>query len=49
MNSFPHDLDSFDLIEEYTEEELEQLQLEQEQEDYERSIPTFAELNPNLK
>ena len=33
----------------YTEEELEQMQIEQEQDDWERSIPTRADLNPNLK
>lgn len=33
----------------YTEEELEQMQLEQEQDDWERSIPTPAERNSNLK
>lgn len=32
-----------------TDEELEQLQIEQEQDDWERSIPTPAERNPNLK
>ena len=31
------------------EEELEQMQIEQEQDDWERSIPTPAERNPNLK
>ena len=33
----------------YTDEELEQMQIEQEQDDWERSIPTPAERNPNLK
>ena len=33
----------------YTEEELEQMQIEQEQDDWERSIPTPAERNPSLK
>ena len=33
----------------YTDEELEQMQIEQEQDDWERSIPTRADLNPNLK
>ena len=33
----------------YTEEELEQMQIEQEQDDWERSIPTPADRNPNLK
>ena len=33
----------------YTEEELEQMQIEQEQDDWERSIPTPAERNRNLK
>jgi hypothetical protein len=33
----------------YTEEELEQMAIEQEQDDWERSIPTPADRNPNLK
>ena len=33
----------------YTEEELEQMQIEQEQDDWERSIPTPAERNRSLK
>lgn len=33
----------------YTEEELEQMQIEQEQDDWERSIPTAAERNRTLK
>jgi hypothetical protein len=33
----------------YTDEELEQMQIEQEQDDWERSIPTPADRNPNLK
>ncbi len=33
----------------YTEEELEQMAIEQEQDDWERSIPTAAERNRNLK
>lgn len=33
----------------YTEEELEQMQIEQEQDDWERSIPTPADRNPRLK
>ena len=33
----------------YTEEELEQMQIEQEQDDWERSIPTAAERNRSLK
>ena len=33
----------------YTEEELEQMQIEQEQDDWERSIPSAAERNRNLK
>ena len=33
----------------YTEEELEQMQIEQEQDDWERSIPTAAERNQHLK
>ena len=33
----------------YTEEELEQMQIEQEQDDWERSIPSPADRNPNLK
>lgn len=33
----------------YTQEELEQMQIEQEQEDWERSIPTPAERNQNLR
>jgi len=32
-----------------TEEELEQMQIEQEQDDWERSIPSPADRNPNLK
>ena len=43
------DDDSTNLQDYLTEEELEQLQIEQEQDDYERSIPTAAERNPNLK
>ena len=33
----------------YTDEELEEMQNEQEQDDWERSIPTPADRNPNLK
>ena len=33
----------------YTEEELEQMQIEQEQDDWERSIPSIQERNRNLK
>tara|TARA_Y100001937_G_scaffold108224_1_gene151651 strand:- start:598 stop:768 length:171 start_codon:yes stop_codon:yes gene_type:complete len=33
----------------YTEEELEEMQIEQEQDDWERSIPSPADRNPNLK
>ena len=33
----------------YTEEELEEMQNEQEQDDWERSIPTPADRNPRLK
>ncbi len=33
----------------YTEKELEQMQIEQEQDDWERSIPTPAERNRSLK
>tara|TARA_R100000030_G_scaffold28238_1_gene20730 strand:+ start:127 stop:273 length:147 start_codon:yes stop_codon:yes gene_type:complete len=33
----------------YTEEELEQMTIEEELLDWERSIPTPAERNPNLK
>ena len=33
----------------YTEEELEQMQIEQEQDDWERSIPTPDDRNPSLK
>jgi len=33
----------------YTDEELEQMQIEQEQDDWERSIPTPSDRNPNLK
>lgn len=33
----------------YTEEELEQMQNEQDQDDWQRSIPTPADRNPNLK
>ncbi len=33
----------------YTEEELEQMQIEHEQDDWERSIPTAAERNQHLK
>ena len=33
----------------YTEEELEQMQIEQEQDDWERSIPTPAGHNPRLR
>lgn len=43
------DDDSTCLQDYLTEEELEQLQLEQEQDDYERSIPTPEERNPSLK
>ena len=43
------DDDSTCLQDYLTEEELEQLQLEQEQEDYIRSIPTPEERNPSLK
>ena len=43
------DDDSTNLQDYLTEEELEQLQIEQEQDDYERSIPTAAERNPSLK
>lgn len=43
------DDDNTNLQDYLTEEELEQLQLEQEQDDYERSIPTAAERNPSLR
>ena len=33
----------------YTEEELEEMAFEQEQDDWERSIPTPAERNPRLQ
>jgi len=33
----------------YTEEELEEMQNEQDQDDWERSIPSAAERNRNLK
>ena len=33
----------------YTEEELEQMQIEQEQDDWERSIPSIQERNRNLR
>ena len=33
----------------YTEEELEQMQIEQEKYDWERSIPSPADRNPRLK
>ena len=33
----------------YTDEELEEMQIEQEQDDWERSIPTPADRNPRLK
>jgi len=33
----------------YTEEELEQMAIEQEQNDWERSIPTPTDRNPRLK
>ena len=33
----------------YTDEELEQMQIEQEQDDWERSIPTPSERNRSLK
>jgi hypothetical protein len=33
----------------YTEEELEQMQIEHEQDDWERSIPTAADRNQHLK
>ena len=33
----------------YTEEELEQMAIEQEQNDWERSIPTPADHNPRLR
>lgn len=33
----------------YTEEELEEMQNEQDQDDWERSIPTPADRNPRLK
>ena len=33
----------------YTEEELEEMQIEQEQDDWERSIPSPADRNPRLK
>ena len=33
----------------YTEEELEEMQIEQEQDDWERSIPSPADRNPSLK
>ena len=33
----------------YTEEELEEMAIEQEQDDWERSVPTPADRNPNLK
>lgn len=43
------DDDSTCLQDYLTEEELEQLQLEQEQDDYIRSIPTPEERSPSLK
>jgi hypothetical protein len=43
------DDDSTCLQDYLTEEELQQLQLEQEQDDYIRSIPTPEERNPSLK
>ena len=33
----------------YTDEELEQMQIKQEQDDWERSIPSPADRNPNRK
>ena len=33
----------------YTEEELEEMAIEQEQDDWERSIPSPADRNPRLK
>ena len=33
----------------YTEEELEQMQIEQEQDDWERSIPSAADCNSHLR
>ena len=46
----PTDIDDAPLpFELYTEEELEQMQIEQEQDDWERSIPTAAERNRSLK
>jgi hypothetical protein len=47
---FSTDIDDAPLpFELYTEEELEEMQIEQEQDDWERSIPTPADRNPNLK
>ena len=49
MTNYP-DIDDAPLpFEIYTEEELEQMQIEQEQDDWERSIPTPADRNPRLK
>jgi len=46
----PTDIDDAPLpFEIYTEEELEQMAIEQEQDDWERSIPSPADRNPNLK
>ena len=33
----------------YTEEEIEEMQIEQEQDDWQRSIPSPADRNPRLK
>jgi len=44
-----HDYDPADDLPFYTEEELEELAIEQEQLDWERSIPTPADRNPRLK
>ena len=49
MTNYP-DIDDAPLpFELYIEEELEQMQIEQEQDDWERSIPTPAERNRSLK
>ena len=49
MTNYP-DIDDAPLpFELYTEEELKQMQIEQEQDDWERSIPTPADRNPRLK
>jgi len=47
--SYPVFFDAPPPTEIYTEEELEQMQIEQEQDDWERSIPSPADRNPNLK